>query len=91
MALLTQCHQVLFSTVQLVVLITRSTVGLVDPEVVDRIQAYPWPGNVRELRNEVQRLLALQRGGITPDLLSLPVYSGDPDAVERVRSLNRSV
>jgi len=51
----------------------------VDPEVVDRLQTYPWPGNVRELRNEVQRLLALQRGGITPDLLSLPVYSGDPE------------
>ncbi|MHC4959682.1 MAG: sigma 54-interacting transcriptional regulator [Planctomycetota bacterium] len=53
----------------------------VDPEVVDRLQAYPWPGNVRELRNEVQRLLTLQRGAITPDLLSLPVYSGDPSAV----------
>ncbi|MHC4547197.1 MAG: sigma 54-interacting transcriptional regulator [Planctomycetota bacterium] len=53
----------------------------VDPEVIDRLQAYPWPGNVRELRNEVQRLLALQRGAIAPDLLSLPVYSGDPEAV----------
>jgi two-component system response regulator AtoC len=53
----------------------------VDPEVIDRLQHYPWPGNVRELRNEVQRLLTLQRGMITPDLLSLPVYSGDPEAV----------
>jgi transcriptional regulator with GAF, ATPase, and Fis domain len=53
----------------------------VEPEVIDRLQHYPWPGNVRELRNEVQRLLALQRTGITPDLLSLPVYSGDPEAV----------
>jgi len=53
----------------------------VDSEVIDRLQAYPWPGNVRELRNEMQRLLALQRGTITPDLLSLPVYSGDPEAV----------
>ncbi|MGH7163045.1 MAG: sigma 54-interacting transcriptional regulator [Planctomycetota bacterium] len=53
----------------------------VDPEVIDRLQAYPWPGNVRELRNEAQRLLALQRGQITPDLLSLNVYSGDPSAV----------
>jgi len=50
------------------------------PEVIDRLQAYTWPGNVRELRNEVQRLLALQRGAITPDLLSLQVYSGDPGA-----------
>jgi transcriptional regulator with GAF, ATPase, and Fis domain len=56
----------------------------VSPEVVDRLQAYPWPGNVRELRNEVQRLLALQRGAITPDLLSLPIFSGDPEAVPPV-------
>ncbi|MHC4338995.1 MAG: AAA-type ATPase lid domain-containing protein, partial [Planctomycetota bacterium] len=53
----------------------------VDHEVIDRLQAYPWPGNVRELRNEVVRLLALQRGVVTPDLLSLPIYSGDPEAV----------
>jgi DNA-binding NtrC family response regulator len=52
----------------------------VDPEVMDRMQAYPWPGNVRELRNEVQRLFVLQRGRIGPDLLSPPVYSGDPEA-----------
>jgi len=52
----------------------------VTSEVVDRLEAYPWPGNVRELRNEVQRLLALQRGSITPDLLSLHVFSGDPGA-----------
>jgi len=74
----------------------------VDAEVIDRLQAYPWPGNVRELRNEVERLLALQRGVITPDLLSLAVYSGDPDAVpptqlpagglkELVESLERRV
>jgi len=55
-----------------------------EPEVIDRLQAYPWPGNIRELRNEVQRLLTLQRGRITPDLLSLPVYSGDPEAVPPV-------
>ena len=54
---------------------------MVDAEVIDRLMAYPWPGNVRELRNEVQRLLALQRGVIGPDLLSLPIYSGDPAAV----------
>ncbi len=53
----------------------------VDPEVIDRMQAYPWPGNVRELHNEVQRLLALQRGSIGPELLSLPVFSGDPSTV----------
>lgn len=53
----------------------------VEPEVLDRLQAYPWPGNVRELHNEVQRLLALQRGKISPEQLSLHVYSGDPAAV----------
>ena len=53
----------------------------VDSEVLDRLQAYPWPGNVRELRNEVQRMLALQRGVMSPDLLSLAVFSGDPEAV----------
>jgi two-component system response regulator HupR/HoxA len=53
----------------------------VEAEVVDRLVAYPWPGNVRELRNEIQRLLALQRGVISPELLSLPIYSGDPAAV----------
>lgn len=50
------------------------------PEVIDRLQAYPWPGNVRELRLEVQRLLTLQRGHITPDLLSHAVFAGDPGA-----------
>jgi serine/threonine-protein kinase PknK len=50
------------------------------PQVIDRLQAYPWPGNVRELRLEVQRLLTLQRGHITPDLLSHAVFSGDPGA-----------
>jgi len=52
----------------------------VHPQVIDRLQAYPWPGNVRELRLEVQRLLALQRGHITPELLSHAVFSGDPEA-----------
>jgi len=52
----------------------------VHPQVIDRLQAYPWPGNVRELRHEVQRLLTLQRGSVTPDLLSHAVFTGDPDA-----------
>jgi two-component system response regulator HupR/HoxA len=53
---------------------------VVHSQVMDRLQAYPWPGNVRELRQEVQRLLTLQRGSITPDLLSHAVFSGDPQA-----------
>ena len=57
---------------------------------------------MRELRNEVERLMALHRGAITPDLLSLAVYSGDPEALpptqlpagglkELVESLERRV
>jgi serine/threonine-protein kinase PknK len=52
----------------------------VQPQVIDRLQAYPWPGNVRELRLEVQRVLTLQRGAITPEMLSHGVFSGDPEA-----------
>ncbi len=54
---------------------------MIHAQVIDRLQAYPWPGNVRELRHEIQRLLTLQRGSITPDLLSHAVFSGDPGAV----------
>ncbi|MEM8883008.1 MAG: sigma 54-interacting transcriptional regulator [Planctomycetota bacterium] len=52
----------------------------VDPSLVDRLQLYPWPNNVRELRAETGRLLSLQRGVLTPSLLSPPVFSGDPSA-----------
>jgi len=52
----------------------------VEPGVLDRLVVYPWPGNVRELRNEVRRILALQRGVITAELLSPSVFSGDPHA-----------
>ncbi|NNF59346.1 MAG: sigma-54-dependent Fis family transcriptional regulator, partial [Rhodothermaceae bacterium] len=47
--------------------------------------AYEWPGNIRELRNEVQRLMALQAGGvITAEHLSsriLAYHPPDPEAV----------
>jgi len=52
----------------------------VHPEVLDRLRHYPWPGNLRELRQEVQRLVTLQRGSIEPELLSHAVFSGDPEA-----------
>jgi serine/threonine-protein kinase PknK len=43
----------------------------VDAAAMDLLVAYEWPGNVRELRNEVQRLVALETGGlITPEHLS---------------------
>ena len=41
------------------------TSGLrLDPSAMELLVAYEWPGNVRELRNEVQRLMALQTGGV---------------------------
>lgn len=53
----------------------------VQPALIDRLHAHTWPGNVRELRAEVSRLLTLHRGVLSPELLSLPVFSGDPNAV----------
>jgi len=57
----------------------------VEPEVLDRLRSYAWPGNVRELREEVKRLIALQRGVLTPELLSVSVYSGDPTSSRPTR------
>ncbi len=58
-----------------------------DPAAMDLLVAYEWPGNVRELRNEVQRLRALQTGGlITAEHLSsriLAYRAPDPDAPVR--------
>lgn len=33
-----------------------------DPEVYERLEAYPWPGNVRELKNVVERMVVLSQG-----------------------------
>jgi transcriptional regulator with GAF, ATPase, and Fis domain len=55
-----------------------------DPAALELLIAYEWPGNVRELRNEVQRLMALQTGGlITPEHLStriLAYRAPDPES-----------
>jgi serine/threonine-protein kinase PknK len=57
-----------------------------DPAAMELLVAYEWPGNVRELRNEVQRLMALQSGGvIAPEHLSARILAyrpPDPDAVQ---------
>ena len=57
-----------------------------DPAAMELLVAYEWPGNVRELRNEVQRLMALQAGGlITPEHLSTRITAyraPDPEAVD---------
>jgi two-component system response regulator HupR/HoxA len=58
----------------------REKKGLrLDPAALELITAYEWPGNVRELRNEVQRLLALESGGlIGPEHLSPRLLSYRP-------------
>ncbi len=56
-----------------------------EPATLELLVAYDWPGNVRELRNEVQRLLALQSGGvIQPEHLServLTYKAPDPEQI----------
>lgn len=50
-----------------------------EPAAMELLVAYEWPGNVRELRNEMQRLMALQAGGlITPEHLSARILSYKP-------------
>ena len=52
---------------------------------MELLVAYEWPGNVRELRNEVQRLLALQAGGmITPEHLSSRLLAYKPPDPDRL-------
>jgi transcriptional regulator with PAS, ATPase and Fis domain len=50
----------------------RRAVPAFTPEALRCLRAYPFPGNVRELENEVERAVALARGGepITAELLS---------------------
>ena len=50
-----------------------------EPAAMELLVAYEWPGNVRELRNEMQRLAALQTGGmITPEHLSSRILAYNP-------------
>jgi DNA-binding NtrC family response regulator len=34
----------------------------IEPEVVERLEAYTWPGNIRELQNVIERACALADG-----------------------------
>jgi transcriptional regulator with PAS, ATPase and Fis domain len=43
-----------------------------EPDVLERLVAYPWPGNVRELKNAVERLVVRTRTGVIT-LADLPV------------------
>ncbi len=57
----------------------------IDRATMDLLVAFDWPGNVRELRNEVQRLVAVQRAGVVqPAHLSARILNyepSDPDDV----------
>jgi transcriptional regulator with GAF, ATPase, and Fis domain len=56
----------------------------IEPAALDLLVAYEWPGNVRELRNEVQRLVALEVGGVVrPEHLSPRVLAYRPPDTER--------
>ncbi len=56
-----------------------------EPAAMELLVAYEWPGNVRELRNEVQRLVALQAGGIiTPEHLSARILAYRPPDPEKM-------
>ena len=51
------------------------SVGMVLPEVLERLMAYGWPGNVRELENAIERAVVLCRGDeITPELLPRELF-----------------
>jgi transcriptional regulator with PAS, ATPase and Fis domain len=41
---------------------TGSTVPLLDPSFIERLQAHCWPGNIRELSNFMRRVLSLNQG-----------------------------
>ncbi len=50
-----------------------------EPSALELLAAYEWPGNVRELRNEVQRLRALESGGVVrPEHLSSRILAYRP-------------
>jgi DNA-binding NtrC family response regulator len=48
----------------------------IDPDVMERLKAYPWPGNVRELRNLMERLVILSDEVITVSDLPDPYQGG---------------
>jgi transcriptional regulator with GAF, ATPase, and Fis domain len=49
----------------------------VDPETLEKLQAYDWPGNVRELQNYVERAVVMAEGDVfTTDLLPETVLGG---------------
>ncbi len=65
----------------------------IDDEAMRFLTGYSWPGNIRELQNEIHRCLALGRGRITADLLSVEVRSGavEKEALSPGRGLDESL
>ncbi len=61
----------------------------IEPQTMRAMMAYDWPGNVRELENEVNRLIAMADGAITPELLSPKVHEGTRPPAERESGFNR--
>jgi two-component system response regulator AtoC len=59
-----------------------------NPEVLERLQAYAWPGNIRELENALESALILARGGrLGPEHFTLPdAPDAQAGAVEAVAS-----
>jgi DNA-binding NtrC family response regulator len=42
----------------------HSTIPLLDPSFIERLQSYSWPGNIRELSNFMRRVLSLHQGAV---------------------------
>ena len=62
----------------------RSITGIV-PGTVSRMLAYRWPGNVRELRNEIERVIAMNRDTkrISPAILAPRIREAQPVPVKQ--------
>jgi two-component system, NtrC family, response regulator PilR len=51
----------------------------IDPEAMQRLEAYDWPGNVRELENTIERSVALETGRhISVGVLPAKISGYDP-------------
>jgi two-component system response regulator GlrR len=59
---------------------------VLSPQALELLLGYEWPGNIRQLQNVMERLFALSRGPVIPEVLvqqALPL-----DTAPRMRSFN---
>ena len=63
--------------------------GVLTPEALERLQAYPFPGNVRELENILERALAFANEGMI-EVSDLALKGANPPAVEMQQPEPRS-